>query len=370
MSDKTIVPVSLGPRSYDIVVGEGLLADAAAILGPKLPRRATAVVTDETVARLHLPALRAGLEHGGIACTEIVVPAGEGAKDFARLERVVDQLLDGRIERSDCILALGGGVVGDLAGFAASILRRGVGVIQVPTTLLAQVDSSIGGKTGINTRQGKNLVGTFHQPRLVLSDVETLATLPQRELIAGYAEVAKYGLILDAEFFAWLESHGRGVVEGDAAARHHAIVESCRAKARVVEADEYESGQRVLLNLGHTFAHAFEAEAGYEGEVLHGEAVAVGIVMAFELSARLGLCPAEDAARVQHHFAAVGLPTTLRSLKRGWDTSRIVERMLQDKKNVQGAVSFVLVRSIGDAFVSHDVTLGDVEALLRHDLAA
>ncbi|MCH8188349.1 MAG: 3-dehydroquinate synthase [Proteobacteria bacterium] len=370
MSSHTVISLGLGDRGYDILVGGGLLADAAAIVGPHLARPQTAVITDETVAFLQLATLRGAFREAGIACTEIIVPPGEGSKSFAQLERVLDQLLDARIERGDCIIALGGGVVGDLAGFAASILRRGTGVVQVPTTLLAQVDSAVGGKTGINARQGKNLIGTFHQPRLVVVDVNVLETLPKREFLAGYAEVVKYGLIADAAFFAWLEANGPAAAAGDADARRHAIVESCRAKARVVEADERETGQRALLNLGHTFAHAFEAEAGYDGSLLHGEAVAVGLVMAFQLSARLGLCPGADAARVQRHLSAMGLPTTLRSVKTGWDMDRIAGRMTQDKKSRQGVVQFVLVRGIGKAFLSSDVTQADVMAVLRQDLAA
>lgn len=370
MSGRTVISLALGERGYDIHVGAGLLADAAAIIGPRLARPRTVIITDETVAKLHLATLRGALTQAGITCGEIIIPAGEGSKTFAQLERVLDQLLDERIERGDCIIALGGGVVGDLAGFAASILRRGTGVIQIPTTLLAQVDSAVGGKTGINTRQGKNLIGTFHQPRLVLIDVNVLATLPKREFLAGYAEVVKYGLIGDAAFFAWLEANGPAAAAGDADARRHVIVESCRAKAGVVEADEREAGGRALLNLGHTFAHAFEAEAGYDGGLLHGEAVAVGLVMAFELSARLGLCAGADAARVRRHLSVMGLPVTLRSLPADWDTGRIAGRMTQDKKIRQGVVPFVLARGIGKAFLSSDVTQADVTAVLRQDLAA
>lgn len=370
MSDQTVISVGLGERGYEILVGAGLLADAAAIVGPHLARPQTAIITDENVAGLHLATLRDALAGAGIASTEIIVPAGEGAKTFTQLERVLDQLLEARIERGDSIIALGGGVVGDLTGFAASILRRGIDVVQIPTTLLAQVDSSVGGKTGINTRQGKNLIGTFHQPRLVVIDVDVLETLPKREFLAGYAEVAKYGLIGDAEFFVWLEANGAAAAAGNVEARRHAIVESCRAKARVVEADERETGERALLNLGHTFAHAFEAEAGYDGSLLHGEAVAVGLVMAFQLSAHMGLCSGEDAARVQRHLSAMGLPTTLRSVKTVWDADRIAGRMTQDKKSRQGVVPFVLARGIGKAFLSSDVTQADVMSVLRQDLAA
>jgi 3-dehydroquinate synthase len=370
MNDRTVISVGLGERGYDILVGSGLLAESAAIIGPYLARPQTAVVTDENVADLHLATLRNAFAGAGIACTEIIVPAGEGAKTFAQLERVLDQLLEARIERGDSIMALGGGVVGDLTGLAASVLRRGINVMQIPTTLLAQVDSSVGGKTGINTRQGKNLIGTFHQPGLVVIDVDVLETLPKREFLAGYAEVVKYGLIGDADFFAWLEANGAAAAAGNVEARRHAIVESCRAKARVVESDEREAGTRALLNLGHTFAHAFEAEAGYDGSLLHGEAVAVGLVMAFQLSAHLGLCSGEDATRVQHHLSLMGLPTTLRSVKTVWDADRIAGRMAQDKKSKRGVVPFVLARGIGKAFLSSDVTQSDVMAVLRHDLAA
>ncbi len=369
MSGYDVISLTLGDRGYDILVGMGLLAEAAAIIGPRLARPQTAIITDETVADLHLATLRGALTDAGISSSEIIVPAGEGSKTFAQLERVLDQLLEARIERGDCIVALGGGVVGDLAGFAASILRRGTGVVQVPTTLLAQVDSAVGGKTGINTRQGKNLIGTFHQPRLVVIDVNVLETLPKREFLAGYAEVVKYGLIGDAAFFTWLEANGPAAAAGDPGARRHAIVESCRAKARVVEADERETGERALLNLGHTFAHAFEAEAGYDGSLLHGEAVSVGLVMAFQLSARLGLCPESDAVRVQSHLSAMGLPTTLPSLKTGWDMDRVAARMAQDKKSRQGVVPFVLARGIGKAFLSKDVTQADVMAVLRHGVS-
>jgi len=363
------VPVALGERSYDIVVGPGLMTRVAELLRPVLPRPVTAIVTDEHVARLHLPALQAALDTAGIRHSAIVVPAGEQSKDFRHLEQVTNGLLDARIERSDPIIALGGGVIGDLTGFAASILRRGAPVVQIPTTLLAQVDSSVGGKTGINTRQGKNLVGTFHQPSLVLADVGALATLPPREFRAGYAEVVKYGLLGDAPFFAWLEENGHKVMAQDPAALTHAVVTSCRAKAAIVARDEHEHGDRALLNLGHTFAHAIETAAGY-GTVLHGEAVSVGMVCAFDLSARLGLCPAEDVARVIRHLRATGMPVGWRDLGNRWDPAELVRHMAQDKKARGGTITFVLTRGIGKAFLSRDVTAADVEAVLAQDLAA
>ena len=361
--------VELGARGYDIVVGEGLLADAVTWLGPVLESRRVAVVSDETVAALHLPALGRALEAAGIEHHDAVVPAGEASKDFAHLERLVDSLLDARIERSDTVIALGGGVVGDLAGFAASILRRGIAVVQMPTTLLAQVDSAIGGKTGIDTRHGKNLVGSFHQPSLVVADVATLDTLPRRELLAGYAEVVKYGLIDDPAFFAWLEANGAGLLAGDRAARHQAVVASCAAKARFVAADEREAGSRALLNLGHTFAHALEVETGYGETLRHGEAVAIGMVLAFDLSVRLGLCPAADTERVRRHLDAVGLPTTPRAAIAGDAAARLVGHMAHDKKVRAGEIAFVLVDAIGKAHLSRDVDVAEVRALLEESLA-
>ena len=364
------VRVDLGPdRGYDIVVGEGLIADAATYLRPLLRGRRVAVVSDETVAALHLSGLRGALAADGIEHHEIVVPPGESTKEFAALERLLDDLLDARIERSDAVIALGGGVVGDLAGFAASILRRGVAVVQMPTTLLAQVDSAIGGKTGINTRHGKNLVGTFHQPRLVLADLGVLDTLPRRQLLAGYAEVVKYGLIDDARFFAWLEAHGGEVCAGDGESRRHAVVSSCRAKARIVADDERELGNRALLNLGHTFAHALEVEAGYGDRLLHGEAVAIGLALAFELSARLGKCPAGDAERVRRHLASIGLATDPPAAIGDGGVGRLLDHMAQDKKVRGGRIAFVLARGIGEAYIDRDVDPAAVAALLETALA-
>jgi 3-dehydroquinate synthase len=305
----------------------------------------------------------------------VVVPAGEASKDFAEFGRLMERLLDQRPDRDTVLIALGGGVVGDLCGFAASVLLRGVGFIQVPTTLLAQVDSSVGGKTAINTRHGKNLVGTFYQPRLVLADTGVLDTLPRRELLAGYAEIAKYGLVDDEPFFAWLENYGHAVIDGDARARSEAIARSCQSKARIVAQDEREqAGVRDLLNLGHTFGHALEKETGYGGELLHGEAVAIGMVLAFDMSAALGLCPASDARRVRGHLEAVGLPVSPLTIPgsnvRGWDAARLVDHMRADKKNRDGKLTFILARGIGQSFVRRGV---DGEAALdtmRRALAA
>ncbi|MGF1608936.1 MAG: 3-dehydroquinate synthase [Kiloniellales bacterium] len=372
--------VELGERSYDILVGEGLLGSAGQHCAPLLRQKRVCVVTDETVARLHLEELGRSLSNAGIAYQSVIVPAGEQSKSFAQLAELCGRLLDAKIARDSTLIALGGGVVGDLAGFAASILLRGIDFIQIPTTLLAQVDSSVGGKTGIDMPQGKNLVGNFHQPRLVLADTEVLSSLPERELRAGYAEVVKYGLIDDADFFTWLESHGNAVIEGDPTARRKAVLTSCAAKAAIVADDERESleraaggqsGGRALLNLGHTFAHALEAETGYSDELLHGEAVAMGMVMAFELSAQLGLCPAEDAARMRRHLAAVGLPTGLESLEgRFWTAEALLEHMSRDKKVRDGRITFVLVRGIGRAFLSRDVEPAEVAALLNDAIAA
>jgi len=365
------VGVDLVGHAYDIVVGDGLLTDAARWLKPLLARPRATVVTDENVARLHLPEVLDGLRRAGIAADSVVLPAGEDAKSMRGLEELLDRLLALRVERRDLLLALGGGVVGDLVGFAAAILRRGMDFVQLPTTLLAQVDSSVGGKTGINTRHGKNLVGAFHQPRLVLADVGALDSLPRRELLAGYAEVAKYGLLGDGAFFEWLEANGAALVAGDRAARTQAVEACCRAKAAIVARDERETGDRALLNLGHTFGHALEAEAGYGGGLLHGEAVAIGMVLAFDLSVRLGLCAGQDAVRARRHLAAVGLPTA--AAERGLGdvpAARLIEHMRQDKKVQDGRMTFVLVRGIGQAFLTREVDLADVAAVLERPRAA
>lgn len=359
------VRVDLGARSYDIRVGPGLLADAGHHLKPLLRRPRVVIVTDENVAAHHLEKLRSGLERAGITENSIILPPGEQTKDFANLAALLDRLLELEVERGDLVIAFGGGVIGDLTGFAASILRRGVDFVQIPTTLLAQVDSSVGGKTGINTRHGKNLVGSFHQPRLVLADTESLNSLPPREWRAGYAEVVKYGLIDDPEFFAWLEENGTNVLAGDPAALAHAVVTSCRAKARIVRADERESGQRALLNLGHTFGHALEAELGYSDRLLHGEAVAIGMQIAFDLSVSLGLCPAEDAERLRRHLAATGLAAHAGELGVALTPERLIDHMAQDKKARAGRITFVLTKGIGRAFLTRDVPPEALTAALK-----
>lgn len=368
---KDVLRLDLGERSYDIAVGEGLLGTA----GTAIRRAAGAgkcwIVTDETVAATYLAPLEASLREAGLDARTIVVPPGEGSKNFATVEKVVNTVLDGAPERSSTLIALGGGVIGDLTGFAASIILRGINFVQIPTTLLAQVDSSVGGKTGINTRHGKNLAGAFYQPRLVIADTAVLDTLPRRELLAGYAEVLKYGLIRDAGFFDWLERNGPAVLDGDGDARAHAVRESCAAKAAVVAEDERENGVRALLNFGHTFGHALEAETGFGAELLHGEAVAIGMVMALELSVMLGLCPAGDVERVRRHYAATGLPTTVpKAQNRQWAPATLIGHMGHDKKVQDGRVTFILARGIGEAFVARDVDLDDVERLLADAVAA
>ncbi len=366
------VEVALGDRSYRIEVGRGLLPRAAELFAPMLAQKRVFIVTDSNVAPLYLAPLTDNLSAGGIHSDHIVIPAGEASKDFSHLARVLDAMLAAKCERSTMIVALGGGVIGDLAGFAASVLLRGVDFIQVPTTLLAQVDSAVGGKTGINTTAGKNLVGAFHQPRLVLADTDTLATLPRRELLAGYAEVVKYGLLGDAAFWTWLEANGAKALGGGPEshdALKHCIVTACRAKARIVASDEREQGERMLLNLGHTFGHALEAEFGYSGALLHGEAVAIGMAQAFDLSVRLGLAPAADLARLRAHFAATGLPVTPPKGAR-LTPAGLIAHMGQDKKVKDGAITFILARGIGQAFVSRDVPRAPLEETLRASLAA
>ncbi len=373
-----IVPVALGERAYDVDIAPGALARLGAVVAPLTRSRTVSVVTDSTVARLHLPAATAALAAAGLSVQPLILTPGEGQKNWRTLESVVETLLARGVERGDAVVALGGGVIGDLTGFACAVLRRGCRFVQVPTTLLAQVDSSVGGKTAINAAAGKNLVGAFHQPAAVVIDPDLLATLPARELRAGYAEVVKTALLGDAGFFAWLEANGSALLAGDAAARAHApsgrdarvhaIATSVAAKARIVAADERETGDvRALLNLGHTFGHALEAEAGFSDRLLHGEAVAIGCALAFRFSAARGLCSESDAARVAAHLAAAGLPTSPRGLAAS--SAPLIDHMRQDKKVSAGTVPFILARGIGDAFVARDVKLGEVAAFLDTELA-
>ena len=371
--NSTIVPVALGERGYDIHIGPGLLERAGDLAGPLLARPFTVIVTDENVAEAHLPGLQDSLKNAGILAEAVVLPAGEGTKSFAMLEKLTDRLLALKVERGDTIIALGGGVIGDLAGFAAAILRRGVDFIQIPTSLLAQVDSSVGGKTGISTPRGKNLIGAFHQPRLVLADIAALDTLPLRQLRAGYGEVVKYGALGDAAFFAWLETNGPAILRRDHAALTEAVARCCRAKAGIVARDEREGGERALLNLGHTFGHALEAETGYSDRLLHGEAVAIGMVQAFDYAHELGLCPAEDGQRLRRHLAASGLPVDMSALglAGGEETAeRLLEHIGQDKKVKGGQLTFILARGIGKAFISRDIDAGHLLEFLKRQLSA
>jgi 3-dehydroquinate synthase len=366
------VRLDLGARSYDILVGDGVLSDAGERIAAVTKGRAPIVVTDANVAPLHLDSLNAAMIEAGIAPSPaIILPAGEKTKDFGHFQTLLDDILGRGIERSTVLLALGGGVIGDITGFAAASALRGIDFIQVPTTLLSQVDSSVGGKTGINSRHGKNLIGAFHQPRLVIADTATLDTLPKREVLAGYAEVVKYGLIRLPDFFTWLENNGQRVVDGDSAARRHAVTTSCRAKADIVGVDERESGDRALLNLGHTFGHALEAATGFGQTLLHGEGVSIGMVLAFDLSVKLGLCPAEDARRARAHLASVGLPVRPTDIPGvAWNVDELIRSMAKDKKVSDGRITFILANGIGKAFTRRDVDADAVRAVLADSVTA
>ena len=366
--EEIAVNVALGTRSYDIVIGRGLLGSLGTKIAALRPGARAAIVSDDNVAKLHLPATVEALAGAGLQSSTTIVAPGEGSKSFAVFEKVCEALIAARIERGDLVVALGGGVIGDLAGFAAAVVRRGVDYVQVPTTLLAQVDSSVGGKTAIDSVHGKNLVGAFHQPILVVADTALLDTLAPREFRAGYAEVAKYGLIGDAAFFAWLEANWREVFSGGAA-REHAIAVSCRMKAGIVARDERETGERALLNLGHTFGHAFEAAAGFSDRLLHGEAIALGMACAFEFSARRGLLPPTEAEQAVRHLAAVGLPTHLSQVTGGLpDADRLMDLIAQDKKVKRGKLTFILARGIGRAFIAPDIDAAEVRAFLAEKL--
>ena len=365
------VHLALGERSYDILIGPGLIGEAGALLWTHLARPRVAIITDEAVADLHLAALEAGLAASGVASVSMALPSGESTKGWPQFSRTVDWLLEQKIERNDLIIAFGGGVIGDLVGFAASVLRRGVGFVQIPTTLLAQVDSSVGGKTAINSVHGKNLIGAFYQPRLVLADTEVLTSLRPRDFLAGYGEVVKYGMLGDAAFFAWLEENGPALAAGDESARIAAVKRSCEMKAEIVARDETEQGDRALLNLGHTFCHALEAATGYSDRLLHGEGVAIGCALAFELSARLELCAQEDPSRVRAHLQKMGMKKDLADIPGELpDAQTLLDLMGQDKKVIDGQLRFILARGIGEAFVTSDVPLGQVKTLLEEQLAA
>ena len=371
--DPIIVDVALGERAYDIVIGRDQLRTLGARVAALRPGARTAIVTDRTVAKHWLEKAEAALSEAGIACSRVVIDEGEGSKTYAGLAEVSEALIAAKIERNDLVVALGGGVVGDLAGFAAAILRRGVDFVQVPTSLLAQVESSVGGKTGINSPQGKNLLGAFHQPVLVVADTAVLDTLSPRQFRAGYAEVAKYGVLGDAAFFAWLEANHADVFKGGPA-REHAIATSCRAKAAIVARDERETGERALLNLGHTFGHALEAATGFSDRLFHGEGVAVGMVLAAEFSAELGMIPPSDANRVSHHLAEAGLPTRLQEIagfaQEGLpDADALMTLMAQDKKVKRGRLTFILLQAVGRAVITPDVEPSRVRDFLQARLA-
>ena len=363
------VHVPLGARSYEVRIGEGLIDTAGDEIRALLPRPRVAVLTDEHVAAAHLDRLKAGL--GDIEMTALALPPGEATKSWSALERTVEWLLAEKIERRDVMIALGGGVIGDLGGFAAAILRRGIRYVQMPTSLLAQVDSSVGGKTAINSGHGKNLIGAFHQPALVLADIGVLDTLVPRDFLAGYGEVVKYGLLGDAAFFEWLEVNGPTLAAGDRALRAHAVKRSVEMKADIVSRDETEQGDRALLNLGHTFCHALEAATGYSDRLLHGEGVAIGCALAFELSARLGLCSQEEPSRVRAHLKAIGMKTDLADIPGDLpDAEALIALMGQDKKVIDGRLRFILARGIGAAFVTEDVPRDMLSTLLRDALSA
>jgi 3-dehydroquinate synthase len=374
-SDPTVVNVLLGARSYDIVIGRGVLASLGTRVAALRPAAKAVIVTDANVARHHLAAAEAALSSAGVAASRVVVAAGEASKSYRVFEQVCEAMIAARIERDDLVIALGGGVIGDLAGFAASVVRRGIDYVQVPTTLLADVDSSVGGKTAIDSAHGKNLIGAFHQPILVLADTTLLDTLPEREFRAGYAELVKYGLLGDAAFFAWLEKNWRDVFAGGKSsgsfAREHAIAVGCRAKAAIVARDERETGERALLNLGHTFGHALEAACGFSDRLLHGEAIGAGMALAFEFSARRqGLLPMAEAKRVIRHFADVGLPTRLRDIPGPHPSvDQLMDLIAQDKKVKRGMLTFILVRGIGEAFIEAGVDAREVRVFLSEKLA-
>ena len=364
-----VVSVALGARAYDVAIGRGLLAGLGERIRALRPGARVAIVTDDTVAKIHLGAVEASLKTAGIDSARIVLPAGESSKNFPTFETVCEAIIAAHLERHDLVVALGVGVIGDLAGFAASCVRRGVDFVQVPTTLLAQVDSSVGGKTGINSRQGKNLIGAFHQPILVIADTALLDTLPKREFRAGYAEVAKYGLLGDTAFFAWLEKNWQDVFAGGPA-REHAIAVCCRGKAGIVARDERETGERALLNLGHTFGHALEAGSGFSDRLLHGEAVALGITLAFDFSSQKGLIARTEVARFRAHLAAVGLPTHVKDVPGGVPgADALMGLIAQDKKVKRGTLTFILVRGIGQAFIENNVDAAEIRAFLEAQMS-
>ena len=371
MSEHNKLRINLKENSYDIIIEHGLLSELGALISKKFGKPKTFIVTDSNIAVHWLKQTIESLSAQGMSPKVLEVPVGESTKSFINLEKIIDQLLESKVDRDSVLIALGGGVIGDLAGFAGAVTLRGIKVIQVPTTLLSQVDSSVGGKTGVNVRQGKNLVGSFHQPSLVAIDTQVLQTLPSRQLFAGYAEVLKYGLIKDRSFFDWLELNGKKVLEGDKLAQQFAIFTSCRIKAEIVEADEKEKNLRAILNFGHTFGHALEAEAGYDGNLLHGEAVSIGMVLAIELSKSLGHLSGQDAGRAVEYIRNIGLPTNINSIEgsTSWHPDGIIQHMQHDKKVSNGQLRFVLIKGIGEAYLTADVERNDIYRVIEKSLS-
>ena len=371
MSKHNKLRINLKENSYDIIIEHGLLSELGALISKKFGKPKTFIVTDSNIAVHWLKQTIESLSAQGMSPKVLEVPVGESTKSFINLEKIIDQLLESKVDRDSVLIALGGGVIGDLAGFAGAVTLRGIKVIQVPTTLLSQVDSSVGGKTGVNVRQGKNLVGSFHQPSLVAIDTQVLQTLPSRQLFAGYAEVLKYGLIKDRSFFDWLELNGKKVLEGDKLAQQFAIFTSCRIKAEIVEADEKEKNLRAILNFGHTFGHALEAEAGYDGNLLHGEAVSIGMVLAIELSKSLGYLSGQDAGRAVEYIRNIGLPTNINSIEgsTSWHPDGIIQHMQHDKKVSNGQLRFVLIKGIGEAYLTADVERNDIYNVIEKSLS-
>lgn len=369
----TTLTVELGTRSYPIIMGDGVLQHAGALLQPLLKGTRTIIISDSNVAPLYLSTLEASLQKAGFSTQHIVLPHGETTKSFFHFETLLNDILALHPDRKTALIALGGGVIGDITGFAASVLLRGMPFVQIPTTLLAQVDSSVGGKTAINSPHGKNLIGAFYQPKAVLADIAALRSLPEREFLAGYAEVLKYALIQDPAFFHWLEQHGHSMLEGNTEDTLYAIYHSCTMKARIVQADEHEGGVRALLNLGHTFGHALEKETGYGDTLLHGEAVGLGMLMALDLSIARGICPKEDFTRTRQHMHQMGLPTALEQITSSWNIKHLLAHCYHDKKVEDGVLTFILLKGIGKAFISKDVTAAEAKAsfsaLLQHRLA-
>ena len=371
MNEHNKLRINLRENSYDIIIEHGLLASLGTLISQKFVKPKTFIVTDNNISVYWLKQTIESLSAQGISPTVLEVPVGESTKSFINLEKIIDQLLESKVDRNSLLIALGGGVIGDLAGFAGAVTLRGIQVVQVPTTLLSQVDSSVGGKTGINVRQGKNLVGSFYQPSLVAIDTQVLETLPSRQLFAGYAEVVKYGLIKDGSFFDWLELNGKKVLEGDKLAQQFAIFTSCRIKSEIVEADEKEQDLRAILNFGHTFGHALEAEAGYDGNLLHGEAVSIGMVMAIELSKNLGYLSGQDAGRAIEYIRKIGLPTNIKIIKgsTSWNPDGLMQHMQHDKKVSNGQLRFVLLKGIGEAFLTADVEKKEVYSIIEKSLS-